>query len=467
MKFTFWKVWGVASLVAGCGSLEDSAQNISSIQGYELQERRVPECGVEAYKSGEHSSCGIQSYKEARSPACGVELYKKVKSSKCSGYRASSVYEKRKTSTCGGSNPRDHLKCPAGELHHSYTAYTEDCWKNAFDKSKRWKGIQKCTIPEIMNSCRMAEFGVEKYKSCRATAHGIERYKSCAHASFGVEKYKACTLRATTTEVEAKIATVKASYKDFALKLLQYQADYYAQIGGKQSLGCLITRYENDPLYVDIATDLKTLFAQTFGETYQGPFSCDLPVLTMDVCDVGDTSSRCASLAAYKKTRQWFTEELQVLKNLQDDVVARANASIKGQLATLSQDLAVEYEKSPVIDETFQKMNLKNTMSSINQGHAVKYNFRHELECKNTLDQVVLQSIGRTVANDTVFNIGSRLSGITAKCFYLVKGDIDGTVQWFSDLPGLFYGSNIFEVTSDGTVSTVPSIYTVYSVISN
>ena len=89
-------------------------------------------------------------------------------------------------------------------------------------------------------------------------------------------------MRATQSEVEAKVAAVKANYKSHGVKLIQLQADYYAAEGGEHSLGCLISRYESDPLFAEVADDLKSVFLQSFSKPFPADFSCDVPTLALE-----------------------------------------------------------------------------------------------------------------------------------------------------------------------------------------
>ena len=287
--------------------------------------RRVEECGVERYIAKADPSCGVRSYLPARDPICGVEVYNTGFSTDCPGGSTQDVYE---------------LNSTVGNCRRGYTKKLLRTEVNHDHERPITIRIYGCVRPEIKTACRLSEFGVERYNECRNPKFGIEEYNTCERPDFGVALYKECEIRKTRLELATYIQNLDQNLDVMGVALLTNEANLLKSEGSEVGLACFINRWNLDPLYTDLVTELKIQFSALFGVNYNpNKYDCsnqaqvDIPATA---CDANDTTPRCRALRAYTAARTYLELNKAEVAALIDDFLARSDSGFKIQLENLN-----------------------------------------------------------------------------------------------------------------------------------
>jgi len=201
----------------------------------------------------------------------------------------------------------------------------------------------RCVRPAVKPTCRLPQFGIDRYKNCRHESHGVESYKSCARAEFGVKRYKQREYYLDEDEVERHITTTRTMLDFMATTLVTHMGNFYFMVGDEIGLGCTIKRLGRDPLYEDITGELEQYYATRFANRDPHSLDCTQSAPDVDIntyqCAEDDSGSICNTLRQYLETKAWFVAKKQDVINLRADYVARQDARIRGLLDQLQRDL--------------------------------------------------------------------------------------------------------------------------------
>ncbi len=325
--------------------------------------RREAECGVERYNSGPSPACGEPTYKLARSPACGVERYKEAKSSKCPGFISKDSRWLRDIFPCSAAFPgyretgetkMEDVPCPDGpgssgrggrdvlNPNPSYGAASFVSFTPKYNYIACAVRVKRCERPEVIETCRLPDFGVETYNECRNIAHEIESFPTCERPEFGVASYNECEIRKTRAELTAYIANLDPNIDVMGVALLQNTGNLLKLDSNETGLACYIKRWDSDPLFSDAISDLKTIqFPALFGVAYDpSKYNCSgQTVFSLPTTSCSDGSPRCKFQTAYNASVEFFTRNKDEVTALLDDVVARNDETVKAQLQALNAKL--------------------------------------------------------------------------------------------------------------------------------
>jgi len=298
--------------------------------------RRVEECGIESYVSKPDSACGILSYISKESPACGVERYKQQKSKECPDYKSADrgYFE----SSC----PVDYS--PTGSNKTECVESCDDCNKPRCIKKKY---SVECVRSELIPTCSLPKFGVEKYKSCRHPSHEIEAFQTCSLPVFGVAQYKECDIRKTKAELISYIQGLEPNIDVMGVALIQNTGNLLKLGGNETAMACYIKRWESDPLYKDALDELKNIqFPALFGVAYDpSNYDCsNPPPLSVSTESCSDGTPRCKFQTAYNAALKFFETNKAEVAALLDDIASRTDGTYKTQLESLNATLDSYYK---------------------------------------------------------------------------------------------------------------------------
>jgi hypothetical protein len=286
--------------------------------------RRVEECGVERYAAKADPSCGVKSYRSARDKDCGVELYNTGFSTDCPGGSTQDIYEMGAVGNCRPGYTKKLLRTEGN---------------SDFERPFVIR-IYGCVRPEIKTACRLSEFGVERYNECRNPKFGIEEYNTCERPDFGVALYKECEIRKTRMELTTYIQNLDQNLDIMGVALLTNEANLLKSEGSEVGLACFIKRWNLDPLYTDLVTELKTQFLALFGVSYEpNNYDCSNQAqvnIPISSCDANDATAQCKALRAYKAARAYLETNKAEVAALIDDFVARSDSGFMQQLESLN-----------------------------------------------------------------------------------------------------------------------------------
>jgi len=326
-------------VLLGCRSAPSDEESVikDSVAGIVplgLKSGRDSFCPVETYRSREDQLCGPKKYVKKRSAACGPELFHLRPSLSCPGSIAVDSYQ-QEASSCGSAPAID---CRAGYVKTSdAVSVTGACPPRA--ENDRLTRSVTCTRPEVAASCRLSEFGVERYKSCEHRSHGVAQYKTCEHQAFGPATYKVCSYYLTQGELGGYLREVRSLLPFMAETLINSRGHYFGYVNDEAGLACHIERYARDPLFDEQIADLKSLYLTRFGRTWtSGQISCGggEPVDVSEVaCPDSDMSRACAAARTYRGAAKWIQVKLLDLTNLVDDIVAKRDAAVRREIEHL------------------------------------------------------------------------------------------------------------------------------------
>ncbi len=321
-----------------CGSGEKPSSTVESLTKTSV---RLPECGVESYNALTNSSCGVDNYVSARSEACGVELYNERASSKCPGYRREERY--------GRSNEARLNRYPDCDSpdHRVVKQYIEErCFRG---ECGPYKYFTECVIPEVVESCRDSEFGIELYNECRHPSHGVETYQTCQRPEFGVNQYNACSVYMTRPEINQFVVDTTGTVPIITTSLITNHGNYFVLVRTELGIACLINKYQNNPDYSSVVSDLRLKLLITFGIEYdkkaadykeQCKNPTNIPDITKEKCSENDETPLCRTVKAYLGCITWFTDKISDTDLLLGDIFANSYADIKTKLVDFKTNLS-------------------------------------------------------------------------------------------------------------------------------
>ncbi len=303
----------------------------------ELQTKRHPICGVEAYQT-------------RRDPVCGIELYVSKESSFCSPSKFNSRADAARCgTTCKWVTPTGRngelITGPGGRP-------------------------QRTCVGQVPKTCEHPDFGAVAYQTCRHPQHGVELYSECQSPQFGAAQYNLCSFYKTPEQVEAFISETKLSLDTYASILPVRQGELFSRLRNEKALACLIDKYSVDPLYEQVTIDLREKFFLIFGyERSDAQVSCrnvnvnDVEVkVTLGRLDC--KSFNRSSLAAlemppgiaegpFKRFKQncslkishdtllnWFTTKADEIDLLLEDLAARQDSKARNSLLKLKEEIS-------------------------------------------------------------------------------------------------------------------------------
>lgn len=305
-----------------------------SAQALELRNERNEVCGVEQRETKQHPLCGKIYNSRAEYP-CPVNQYNRGTSASICGYTNGWC---KRWSRC--------------------SVYSEGtCVEPAPDATcVEWH--------RVAATCRDEAFGVESYQTCEDPSFGFKEYKSCTrdHPDFKPILYYQCEFYKTPGELDTYLTEVESVMEVYALDIADAMSDLYAKVSNERAFWCMIDKYKDDPFYDEVVIDLQDTFFLEFGIDYtEISYDCSVPIgpitITLAGIDCDDLSideltnmtqppettrgqfvrfrSQCRSKKSYEAKEAWFVLKEYELGLLVDDIVARQNPEVKGEIESV------------------------------------------------------------------------------------------------------------------------------------
>lgn len=284
---------------------------------------RVAECGVERYEASRRPECGVESYNSARSSNCPAELYIQRTHSHCPGYIPGAEYK------------RERRACDSNDITLSVDTFDQG--------NKPPYNIYYCKMKDVVQTCRLPEFGVEVYQSCQRPEFGVQAYKSCEDQSRPV--YASCTVRSRAT-IETYIGETERSVQVIGPMLISSQSHLFKSAVSEAALACLIQRYEGDPIAEGIISDLKIQFPIFIGRPYSPELATNCAQAMSDAaqvkvdCSANPNVQVCKDKTSFDSAVKWLTENRDRTIRLQSDPTVKLNADLSQRLSSLNASIA-------------------------------------------------------------------------------------------------------------------------------
>ena len=302
-------------------------------------------CGIEQYNARSHELCGVAAWRGDRSAACGVELYNARNDLACPGSLSFDQYERVTRGACRDAAASPEACAGGYDQTRHVKETTSCCIGRQCDNVEDIVTYQRreCRRNESLNTCRLEQFGVERYNSCRHPSHGAESYNSCRRSEFGVESYKQCSFYLLPGEVNRHLAAIKESLPYMGEAMINNKGFYYNVVEDEPASACHIAKYEHDPIFDAQISELKAKYLVDFGRSYQpSTYDCTQPVTnTIDTesCSDSDTSRKCKHVRSYRGARKWLDAKASDLEHLKTDIAARQNAALLGVITSQANDV--------------------------------------------------------------------------------------------------------------------------------
>lgn len=309
--------------------------------------RRIPECGVEGYKSRRDPICG-NIYKNQRSYRCGVESYNSGYSWKCPGGQEEI---KKRVSSCGGEP-----SCPGsdpifGTRNDWWRGYLNkggvcatDTFGRGGDRETRhiFSTWAYCTSSEITTFCAHSVFGVKNYNLCRHPGHGFEQYKECEDLSFG-KIYRECEVTKDKAELTEYIENMENMMEPLVLAYASGTGNYLSLRRAEKELGCTIHNFELKDRQ-EITTLLKTRYFIAFLKQYDSvgytdQYCSDTSIVIPSMDDAGcesESSIECNTLASIDTAKKAIERETDLISILLSEPVAESYEDLSDRLRKIS-----------------------------------------------------------------------------------------------------------------------------------
>lgn len=313
----------------------------------EKQTRRHPLCGVESYRTLLNDSrCPVDKYVEKEnSPAC-PPIYKSKADVRVCGYDSTRTI--RRCERIPGFGQPERVTPPDPEL---------GCGRG-----------YRLVEAHPVKSCRNEAFGIAGYEVCRAPSHGVESYQTCSKPEFGIESYRECSFYKTPEELDAYIEATTESLQTYSQILPTRKGELFTRLSNESAMACLVWKYEGEPTYEEVVSDLKKKFLAVFGYNVEdatvdcndeserseirftlGTLACDL--LPKDALStlakpegVSDNQftrfkQNCTMKKSYDILVEWFDSKSAEISELLSDTVARSDVEAAQRLRELQADL--------------------------------------------------------------------------------------------------------------------------------
>lgn len=181
-------------------------------------------------------------------------------------------------------------------------------------------------------------FGPIELIDIRPSELNSKHYQPGCNLSITIEKSKSQRTLQQERERMARIdgyllQAERVSADEFRLMML-FHADIMRTARDK-ALACVIRKSESDPLYLDIASELKLTYLLIFGEEYSSAACVDQDAMPeiIDDCSPDSGSQLCVYKQAYFKSRQKIQEIIITLQSYRNDP---ANASFYDRIQALT-----------------------------------------------------------------------------------------------------------------------------------
>ncbi|MCX6127920.1 MAG: hypothetical protein NTX25_02505 [Proteobacteria bacterium] len=119
--------------------------------------------------------------------------------------------------------------------------------------------------------------------------------------------------------------------------------------GSRESLHCLISSYEDDPLATGIVEELKLQYGKLYSTYVRDEISCPVAAqgalasnMAKCVADPLDLSIFCVVYGRYSSTKQWFINSITTLENISSQLDAESQqfaSKIELLIASMKKDL--------------------------------------------------------------------------------------------------------------------------------
>lgn len=337
----------IFELFFGCSpSQEYSTNSVTSDEPRPLEKKsgRHSFCGIEGTLPIEHPSCQVKEFREQRSSACEAERFIEKQSLSCPGSISHDVQEITNLGAC--RSPAVRPQCPAG-YRQVHSRKEEKHCSSSFGRQgdiidRYWRDIIEWTVTcerdEVLQSCRLQEFGPEVYKLCRHESHGPETFFACEVPGLSPLQHKECSYFLTPDETRIYVRQQQSLVESQADALLYFKSDILSLQNNKLGFACFIGGLEKDDFYQTITNRLKKIYAGTFGEPYK-PMKYGLSEQPVELaepnCQVGDNSNLCRAVSSYRAVHRWFEILREDSQNLLTESYLSTDLSLKDSLEKL------------------------------------------------------------------------------------------------------------------------------------
>ena len=297
-----------------------------------LQDYTGLECGEDAI-AGQSKTCGVEKFNNAQGPQCGsynitvsdnrcaVKSYVASRTAKC----GVELYLEKKDKSCPGYVPFDRKEASARNFYEGYImkiVRNPTSCDSEFKSCRSDSGWAIFERPEVIKSCRSANFGVELYKLCADPSHGVSEYESCnvfggyntcEHGDFGVASYKSCQIGTQNRtcsvykrpeELEDWVTEQKEQIGFLAPMLLNFSGIVVRESQSQIGFVCYINSVkfgtylnEDIALQTKVIADLEQLYLEKYSATLSSfpveGLDCNniFPQLPARECNGSDSSS--------------------------------------------------------------------------------------------------------------------------------------------------------------------------------
>jgi hypothetical protein len=342
-------------VMSGMSACAPSDARLSTTQGaadaiVPLPARTEPNqmCGVESYRAIEDAACGVALYSVKESAACGVASYNQRTSMACPGSIPAGDANVVTTGGCSRGDAPGPGGCPGGYGDRGVAQATTECSSHAGHGDPIVRTVvtrqeRACRRDDAPQTCRLPQFGVERFNACRHASHGVERYNTCALPQFGVAAYKSCTFYLTPEQAREYVKSHAQLVDYMGQQMLTGRGHFHAFKSDQNGLGCAIRKYGDDPLYADVVADLKTIFSVTFGVEYAtahldcgGGGVVDIDSVDASTCPDADVTNVCKAWRTYYGAKRWLTVTQTDAAHLLGDIGAMSAPDVRALVSGLN-----------------------------------------------------------------------------------------------------------------------------------